>query len=87
MQKGFYHLQIHDNHMYVKDFKTGFETRTEAALMLVHDAVINSAKPLPNIDAVLFTWDFSGITNKGNHAIWTFNEPMDTSDPKFLVPG
>jgi hypothetical protein len=81
------HLQVYDNHMYVQAFKKGFETRTEAALMLVHDAVINSGRPLPNIDAVLFSWDFSGITDKGNHAIWTFNEPMNISEPKFLVPG
>lgn len=71
--------------MYIKDFKPGVETRTEAALMLVHQAVVNSARPLPNIDAVLFSWDFSGMSS---NAIWTFNEPANnTAPPKFLVPG
>jgi hypothetical protein len=78
-------VQVYTNHLYVKDFKHGDETRVEAAMMLIHYAVISSPRPLPDIDAVLFTWDHSG---KGQLAIWTFCEPNDDHDPpKFLVPG
>jgi hypothetical protein len=71
--------------MYIMDYKTGWETRTEAAIMLVHQAVVTSDRPLPNVDAVIVTGDYAGVST---HAIWAFCEPLSSElPPKFLVPG
>ena len=76
--------QVYRGHMYVGAYREGYETRNPAAMMLIQAAVEQAAPPLPDMEAVLFTWDHSG---SGRHAIWAFCEPAHSSPPKFLVPG
>jgi hypothetical protein len=63
----------------------GGETRTAAALMLLHRAVTMAAAPLPNADVLLHSFD-AGLEG---WPVWGFceREELGGAAPKFLVPG
>jgi hypothetical protein len=79
--------QVYRGHIYIKHYREGFETRNPAIMMLISQAVKSSLQRLPDIDAVVATWDYSGA--EGQQPVWAFCEPMDGRQraPKFLVPG
>ena len=57
-------------------------------MMLISQAVKSSLHRLPDIDAVVATWDYSGA--EGQQPVWAFCEPMDDRlqrAAKFLIPG
>ena len=78
-------LKVYQNELYVKNYREGGETRTAAALMLVHRAVTMAAGPLPNVDVLLHSFD-AGLEG---WPVWGFCEREELGDaaPKFLVPG
>ena len=70
----------------MRAFREGGETRTAAALMLVHRAVTGSSVLLPDADLLLHSFD-AGMEG---WPVWGFCElerlPPGVA-PKFLVPG
>jgi hypothetical protein len=70
--------------LYIKHYREGFETRNPAIMMLISQAIKSSPQRLPDIDAVVATWDYSGAESQ--QPVWAFCEPMGAQVPKFLIP-
>ncbi|WVQ79560.1 hypothetical protein IAT38_001659 [Cryptococcus sp. DSM 104549] len=59
-EEGNARLVILNNQLYVKAFKGGINTRTQAAIAAVHRTVLTSTEPLPDVDFVIQTSDGGG---------------------------
>lgn len=58
-RRGFAHVKVHNNAVYIGSFKMGFQTRLQAMLLMINDAVRSCPYRLPNTEFVLNTEDAS----------------------------
>ncbi|KAJ3114618.1 hypothetical protein HDU96_001872 [Phlyctochytrium bullatum] len=73
VESGYTHARvvIHNNKVYVKEARYSINSRTNAVLSSLHDAVITSIETLPNVEFVFHTGDALGNGAPDWAPIWT----------------